>query len=135
MAPQFDKMLVLDLDETLIHSVCFGFEKEYPHRGADFHVDGGDIGVYRRPGVGPFLAWALEHFKAVGIWTAGTLDYAQEIIPHLCAPKALRRRFPLVETQASGSLLLGQFQQQFIDGHVPGARGGRIDQEADFHML
>ena len=89
MAAQFDKMLVLDLDETLVHSVGFGFEEERSLRDAHFHVDDGDIGVYRRPGVEEFLDWCLEKFAAVGIWTAGTLSYAQELVPYLCDPDAL----------------------------------------------
>jgi len=90
MERPFDKLLVLDLDETLIHSVGFGFEGDPPLEdvGVDFYADE-FFGVYKRPGVDQFLTWALESFRGVGIWTAGTLDYALDIVPNLCDLDAL----------------------------------------------
>jgi len=86
MAAQFDKLLVLDLDETLIHTTGFGFPGDPPENTADFFVDDGFFAVHKRPGVGAFLAWCLENFRGVGVWTAGTRGYALEILPHLCDP-------------------------------------------------
>ena len=83
MAVQFDKLLVLDLDETLIHAVGVGFSGDPPVISADFYVEE-FYAVYKRPDVEGFLAWCLENFRGVGVWTAATQDYAQEILPHLC---------------------------------------------------
>lgn len=75
MPPRFDKLLVLDLDETLIHAT------ERPlSRPADYVV--GPYSIYRRPGVGQFLERCLELFE-VGIWTASTRDYALPAIEPL----------------------------------------------------
>lgn len=83
MPVKFDKLLVLDLDETLIHTVGPG-EPALP-RKPDFYVCDGGYSVYLRPGVKEFLASCFASFR-VGIWTAATGDYAMEILPHLCNP-------------------------------------------------
>jgi len=72
----FDKLLVLDLDETLIHS------PERPLAIApDFHV--GRYPIHRRPGVESFLAFCLDEFAHVGVWTASTLSYALPVLSQL----------------------------------------------------
>lgn len=84
MAPPYDKLLVLDLDETLIHTrgrVLPGDLEHEPH----FGIPGGYV-VYRRPGVKEFLAECFEKFRDVALWTAGTRSYAYEVLPHLCDP-------------------------------------------------
>lgn len=78
----YDKLLVLDLDETLIHTVApFGCRelKHKPH----FGIFGGYV-VYRRPGVQEFLDECFQKFREVALWTAGTRPYAFEVLPHLC---------------------------------------------------
>ena len=67
------KLLVLDLDETLLHS-----SERTLGRRADFMI-GPDIHVYRRPHWDTFLAYAFEHFQ-VGVWTAATTPYAVEAV-------------------------------------------------------
>ena len=66
--PRFSKLLVLDLDETLIYATDDYAELDEPEPG-DFSV--GPYLVRRRPGVEEFLARCLEWFE-VGIWTAST---------------------------------------------------------------
>ena len=83
MDAPFDKLLVLDLDETLIHTRVPG-EEVYPDRPADFWLDDGYYFVYRRPGVENFLSWCFDNFREVALWTAGTRNYAMEVLPHLC---------------------------------------------------
>jgi TFIIF-interacting CTD phosphatase-like protein len=73
----FAKILVLDLDETLVHA---NDEPKLP-RPADFRV--GPYGVLRRPGVEAFLEFALSHFEHVGVWTASTLSYALPVLDHI----------------------------------------------------
>jgi TFIIF-interacting CTD phosphatase-like protein len=79
----FAKLLVLDLDETLVHA---NDEPKLP-RPAEFRV--GPYGVLRRPGVEAFLEFALEHFEHVGVWTASTLSYALPVLEHIVVPKRL----------------------------------------------
>jgi len=83
MDAPFDKLLVLDLDETLVHCRCDWYGGEGPEREADHHICG-SFQMYERPGVRDFLTWCFENFRDVGVWTAGTLPYAQEVLPILC---------------------------------------------------
>jgi len=69
----YDKLLVLDLDETLVHG-C-----EVPLERAPDDVIG-SYSIYRRPHVCAFLEEALAAFAYVGIWTASTLSYARPVL-------------------------------------------------------
>ena len=75
MAPSYDKLLVLDLDETLVHASHAPLD-----RAAEQHV--GPYAVYHRPGVADFLERSLAGFQ-VGIWTASTLSYAIPVLAGL----------------------------------------------------
>jgi RNA polymerase II subunit A small phosphatase-like protein len=66
------KLLILDLDETLIFAI------ETPlKRDADFRV--GRYHVYRRPFLLDFLAESLERFT-VAVWTSSSPDYAAAVV-------------------------------------------------------
>lgn len=75
LMPRFDKLLVLDLDETLIHAV----ETPLPNRW-DFRVF--DYYVYKRPGVDEFLQTCLDWF-AVGVWSSSGVLYADAVVRQL----------------------------------------------------
>jgi TFIIF-interacting CTD phosphatase-like protein len=72
-----DRLLVLDLDETLIHAT----EDELGH-SADFRV--GPYFVYCRPHLQHFLESIAQWFT-LAVWSSGTSDYvaaiAREILP------------------------------------------------------
>jgi len=72
---KYEKLLVLDLDETLVHTT-FNICKE---TNPDFSISDGYI-VYLRPNVQKFLDFCFSHYEEVMIWTAGTYDYALEVI-------------------------------------------------------
>lgn len=76
------KLLVLDLDETLVHATG----QPLAH-AADFLV--GPYHVYKRPHVVAFLADVLSAFD-VGVWTSSGDCYAAEVVAQLFAPGALR---------------------------------------------
>ncbi|KIG12799.1 phosphoprotein phosphatase [Enhygromyxa salina] len=78
MAPLYDKLLVLDLDETLVHGTTEPLE-----RPPDYQV--GEYAIYRRPGVSEFLERCFERFE-VGVWTASTLSYAHPVLAQLTDP-------------------------------------------------
>ena len=69
------KLLILDLDETLI----FATEKQLPHE-ADFRFF--SYHVYLRPHVREFIAFCLEHFDCA-VWTSASEGYAAIIVKHL----------------------------------------------------
>lgn len=79
---RYDKLLVLDLDETLVHAREHELE-----RAPDFSV--GPYGIYRRPHLDAFLEGVLEAFDQVGIWTAGTLSYAQPVLEKILDQRRL----------------------------------------------
>jgi len=66
------KLLILDLDETLIYSTEKSLE-----RGCDFTVE--QYFVYKRPFIEEFLAFCFANFD-VGVWTTSTADYASAIV-------------------------------------------------------
>jgi RNA polymerase II subunit A small phosphatase-like protein len=72
---RFDKLLVLDLDETIIYGT-----EEPLDRPADFLA--GKFHVYRRPGLDEFLTKCIEWFH-VGVWTSSSSGYAEAVIPQL----------------------------------------------------
>jgi len=82
MGQPFDKLLVLDLDETLVHSRYLGEITEGPGRKPDHYLD--DIVTWERPGVRAFMDWCLDSFAGVGVWTVGTRPYADELLPLIC---------------------------------------------------
>lgn len=74
--PRYRKLLVLDLDETLVHA------REAPlERPPDFQV--GEYAVYRRPHLDAFLEEVLGAFEHVAVWTASTLPYALPVLDRI----------------------------------------------------
>lgn len=66
------KLLILDLDETLIYATEEKLERE-----ADFIV--GQYFVYKRPFLESFLKFCFENFE-IAVWTTATKSYAEEIL-------------------------------------------------------
>lgn len=69
------KLLILDLDETLVYAAEEKLERE-----ADFIV--GQYFVYRRPFLDEFLEICFENFE-VAIWTSSTRNYAEKVIENI----------------------------------------------------
>lgn len=74
-----NKLLLLDLDETLIHatstplSVAPDFQFDFYH-------------VYKRPGLEEFLLKISQHFT-LGIWSAASDNYVEEIVKTITPAK------------------------------------------------
>ena len=66
------KLLILDLDETLIYAT-----EENLERAPNFSV--GQYFVHKRPFLDEFLEFCFENFE-VAIWTTATKLYAEEIL-------------------------------------------------------
>jgi RNA polymerase II subunit A small phosphatase-like protein len=82
-SPGLDSLLlVLDLDETLVHAS----EVELG-RPADFRVH--DYHVYRRPHLQAFLDHVLARFQ-VGVWTSSSPRYAEAVVAAVFPPRTLR---------------------------------------------
>jgi RNA polymerase II subunit A small phosphatase-like protein len=69
---RFDKLVVLDLDETLIYSTEAPLERPADFRAGKFHV-------YCRPGLSGFLTRCLDWFW-VGVWTSSSSGYAETVV-------------------------------------------------------
>jgi RNA polymerase II subunit A small phosphatase-like protein len=65
-------LIVLDLDETLIHATLEPLSRAWDFRCEPYFV-------YRRPGLSDFLAKLRTDFE-VGVWTSSTEDYASCIV-------------------------------------------------------
>ena len=68
-------LLILDLDETLVHAT----ESPLSHLH-DFEV--GPYVVYRRPGVESFVRAMHRHF-VLAVWTSSTRLYAEGVVPQI----------------------------------------------------
>ena len=68
-------LLILDLDETILHSTIAPLGRE-----ADFRI--GEYHTYLRPHLPAFLR-ALRHDWMLGVWTAATPAYAETAIHHI----------------------------------------------------
>jgi carboxy-terminal domain RNA polymerase II polypeptide A small phosphatase len=66
-------LLILDLDETLLHARA----EPLPHRPADFELFG--YHVYLRPHLPAFLREASRHFE-LAVWSSASDDYVAEIV-------------------------------------------------------
>jgi carboxy-terminal domain RNA polymerase II polypeptide A small phosphatase len=71
-------LLVLDLDETLIHAT----EAPLQHRVADFRVE--QYHVYKRPYLADFLQQVSQHFD-LAVWSSATDDYVMAICREIMA--------------------------------------------------
>jgi len=72
-----EKLLILDLDETLV----YGTETPLT-RSADFRVD--PFYLYKRPFLDCFLNTCLQWFE-VAIWTSSSPDYATAVVAEIFA--------------------------------------------------
>lgn len=67
-----DKLLILDLDETLVYA-----SEENIGYGHDFEA--GHFFVYNRPHLQEFLEFCFEQFR-VAVWTSSGEDYAEAVV-------------------------------------------------------
>lgn len=73
------KLIVLDIDETLVYST--GQTDRLPEATPDFHIEESRP-VYKRPGLDEFLQFCLDRFK-VAVWSQSTIDYVNQIVDSL----------------------------------------------------
>ncbi|MGM9484325.1 NIF family HAD-type phosphatase [Roseateles sp. NT4] len=76
------KLLILDLDETLIHATEQALDRE-----ADFQF--GPYFVYRRPYLDEFIQRVARHFD-LAVWTASGEVYARIVVQKIFPPGLLR---------------------------------------------
>lgn len=75
MKDKSDKLIILDLDETLIHATQSELNTPY-----DFKFD--NYFVYERPHLRQFLADVSKHFS-IGVWSSAGDEYVNEVVRHI----------------------------------------------------
>lgn len=98
-------LLILDLDETLVHAT------ENPKNGNwDFQI--GKYKVYKRPGLDQFLSEVKIHFD-VAVWSSASDDYVAQVVE-----KIFPQDYPLVFIWGRSKCTL-QYDHQSIEdsGH------------------
>jgi RNA polymerase II subunit A small phosphatase-like protein len=75
MVEKSNKLLILDLDETLIHATETKLEIVEDFRYEQYYV-------YKRPNLNKFLEDVSKHFT-VGIWSSADDDYVKEIVQRI----------------------------------------------------
>jgi TFIIF-interacting CTD phosphatase-like protein len=105
--PQLDstRLLILDIDETLI----FGAESELD-RPADFRV--GPFHIYQRPHLAEFLHGVAQSYD-LAIWSSATTDYVEKIAAVIC-PKPAEWRFVWGRDRCTQRMHPEQFEIDFI---------------------
>lgn len=82
-------LLILDIDETLLHATV----DRLTHRSHDFEV--GPYLVHNRPHLRDFLQGCYAAFR-VAYWSSGTADYVGEVVerinPYGCTPEFIWAR-------------------------------------------
>jgi TFIIF-interacting CTD phosphatase-like protein len=110
-----NKLLILDLDETLIHASTTRLDCSHSDSFAElpnFLVYG--YYIYKRPNLDRFIATCLEWFD-VAVWTSSGSEYAAEIVSAIFPnPQALK--FMWTRDRCS---ILSNYNYDFIDGHYP----------------
>lgn len=89
-------VLVLDLDETLIHTAFplgYQFRLPPPHYRFQDNING-----YIRAGLREFLQFCTSTFTHVGIWTAASPDYAHFIVNRVLIPLGFNPKFLLTSS-------------------------------------
>lgn len=77
------KLLILDLDETLLHATSQSLARPADFCVASYHI-------YRRPNLVNFLAFARRRFQ-VAVWSSSTPLYVKQVLHHI-----LPANYPLV---------------------------------------
>ena len=83
------KIIILDLDKTLIHSINTNMKKYGRIRKniGDFYILNGSYLVFKRPYVDKFIRYCFQNFNKVIVWSSGTREYVNEIVKKLFKPK------------------------------------------------
>lgn len=75
MSTENKMLIILDLDETLIHATAKPHDENWQHEV--FHYK-----LYRRPHLEKFLDGLREHFD-VAVWSSASDDYVEQVVNHI----------------------------------------------------
>jgi hypothetical protein len=87
--------IILDLDSTLIYSKRY--EKQIK---GDFYLKDHKKHIWIRPGFKEFIEFLFINYKTISVWSVGTKDWLQSILPHLFGDKYYKLTFILDRSHA-----------------------------------
>lgn len=84
--PSRTKLIILDLDETLIHAVPKGTsELSHITQGLPYH-EFSEFYIFERPNLEEFLRILVEDYR-LAVWTAAQKEYATFVVNNILKPK------------------------------------------------
>lgn len=72
-------LLILDLDETLIHASADALRPDFDFQLYHYYVD-------KRPYVREFIDYCSQHFQ-LAVWSSASDDYVQEVVRRIFPPE------------------------------------------------
>jgi RNA polymerase II subunit A small phosphatase-like protein len=72
-------LLILDLDETLIHATATKLGNDFAFQVFHYYV-------YKRPGLEAFLATCAEKFD-LAVWSSASDDYVEQVVAQIFPPE------------------------------------------------
>lgn len=72
-------LLILDLDETLVHATAERIRDDFDFQVYHYYV-------YQRPGLAEFLARCAAHFT-LAVWSSASDDYVQAVVKQIFPPR------------------------------------------------
>lgn len=94
------KTIVLDIDRTLVHAILSSkIKDEWKEKFEWFIYD--EYTVFLRPKVRIFISFLYDNEYIVGIFTAGSYNYSQQIVNHLFKDYKLKFVFSNKEYEES----------------------------------
>jgi carboxy-terminal domain RNA polymerase II polypeptide A small phosphatase len=103
-------LLILDLDETLIHAT-----KKELSRASDFKVS--HYNVYKRPFLDTFLIEIAKHFH-LAIWSSASDEYVSEVVKNII-PETLECQFVWGRSKATTRSILLSDEDYYRYQHEP----------------
>jgi RNA polymerase II subunit A small phosphatase-like protein len=95
-------LLILDLDETLIHASA-------EHIRDDFNFQVYKYFIYKRPGLDNFLRFCAQHFR-LAIWSSASDDYVNAVVEQIL-PSGVSLEFVWGRSRCT-PFLLPQYDEQ-----------------------
>jgi TFIIF-interacting CTD phosphatase-like protein len=85
--------IILDLDETLIHTIVSDRPRSDLEKKSDFKFQFQPAGaiyyVFKRPGLEEFLSQIFSKFRRVGVWTAADKQYAKKVVMNIMSARQI----------------------------------------------
>lgn len=118
----FNKLIIFDLDETLLHGSEYDLE-----RPPDLNI--GYYSVYVRPFAAELISFCFKRFAHVALWTSATESYAEEACHFLFRQNKKRLQFIWSRDRCTKKFNPENFEWEWIkDLNKVKRRGFKLEQ-------